>query len=305
MDGSPDTDESTSGDRDGDGVPDAFDYDPTGYFYCEDNGAIISGGSIAVQNLTLGGTQVGVGSSNNINILSDGSGGSYQFYVTAPGTYRILPTLPPGEVASTTTTSSGALDATSLLPANPGVIGSGETGSTGVLSNFSAAANPFYTDIIIEDGDPTIFNNNFPLALCGTPELSASKQITSGPTVLPDTSSDVTFRLVAENTGSLRIDDVNLSDDLATVFGAGNFTINSSTIETAPPGFGATPDVLFDGNGSQALLTTGGTLQPGELVSVLLSINVTAPDGVYTNTVIASGLSGRDGSAPAGGTCLS
>jgi len=36
-DGSPDTAESSISDRDGDGVPDAQDYDPTGYFYCQEN----------------------------------------------------------------------------------------------------------------------------------------------------------------------------------------------------------------------------------------------------------------------------
>ncbi len=297
VDGSPDTDESAVVDRDGDSVADAFDYDPTGYFYCEDDGAILSGGSIAVQNISLGGTQTGVGSSNNITILRDGSGGSYQFYVTAPGTYRIIPTLPPSGVASTVTTSSGTLDVTSLLPSNPGVIGAGETGSTGILSDFSSPANPYYTEFIVEYGDPIVFNNNIPLALCGTPELSTSKVVTSGPTLLPNSTSDVTFRIVAENTGTLLIDQVNLRDDLASVFGAGNYTINSLTIETAPPGFGAGIDPFFDGNGNQRMLTINGTLQQGELVSVLLSINVNVPDGVYTNTEFASCVSGFDGSA--------
>ncbi len=36
------------GDRDGDGVPNHEDYDPTGYFYDEATGRILKGGSISV-----------------------------------------------------------------------------------------------------------------------------------------------------------------------------------------------------------------------------------------------------------------
>jgi len=43
-DGAPDNLESSTADRDGDGIPDSEDYDPTGYFYCEENGAILPGG---------------------------------------------------------------------------------------------------------------------------------------------------------------------------------------------------------------------------------------------------------------------
>jgi len=47
-DGAPDNLESCTEDRDGDGIPDCEDYDPTGYFYCEENGQILSGGGISV-----------------------------------------------------------------------------------------------------------------------------------------------------------------------------------------------------------------------------------------------------------------
>ena len=288
-DGSPDSSESSISDRDGDGVADAQDYDPTGYFYCEADGRILSGGSIAVQNLTAGGTQAGVGSSNSITILQDGSSGFYQFYVSAPGTYRLISTLPPTGIASTTRLSSGALDVTSLLPANPAVIGSGEVGATGVLADFSAAANPYYTEFVIEAGDPTVFNNNIPLALCGTPSVTANKEIVSGPTLLPDLTSDLAYRVTAENNGTARVDNISLSDDLDAVFGAGNFTISGYSVESAPVGFGAVVDPFFNGVGNNALLTSGGNLEPGESVSVLIQLNVDAPPSNYTNTVVVGG----------------
>ncbi|MDJ0612744.1 MAG: hypothetical protein QNJ29_03650 [Rhizobiaceae bacterium] len=292
-DGSPDGDESDVADRDGDGITDAQDYDPTGYFYCEEDGRILTGGSITVVNVSAGGAQTGIGSSNDITILQDGSAGFYQFYVTAPGTYQLLFSLPPGGAASTDRTTLGSLDVTSLLPSNPGVIGSGAFGNTGVLADFAAGSNPFYTEFVIEDGDPIVFNNNIPLMFCGTPSLTANKEIASGPSIQADGTHNLTYRVTAENDGPTQINEVSLVDDLTATFGAGNFTILSTSIESAPPNFGASIDPFFDGAGSTNLLTGGptdsGNLAPGESVSVLIALNIDVVPGVYTNTVTAGG----------------
>ena len=79
-DGIPDTVETCGSDRDGDGICDNQDYDPTGYFYCEDNGQIIPGGSITVSGPA--GSQSGAGTSNGITIVQDGSSGAYTFFVS-------------------------------------------------------------------------------------------------------------------------------------------------------------------------------------------------------------------------------
>ena len=294
-DGAPDANESPTGDRDGDGIADSEDYDPTGYFYCEADGRILTGGMITVVNVFTGGSQTGVGSSNNITVIRDGADGSYQFYVNAPGTYRLIPTLPAGGVASTDRLSSGVLDVTSLLPANPGILGGGQLGSTGVLSDFTEVGNPFFTEFVIQDGDPAVFNNNIPLTLCGTPEITAAKAVVSGPTQQADGTSNVTYRLDAENTGTLQIDNVSLQDNLDAAFGAGNFTILNSSIDAAPTGFGATIPLGFNGVSNIDLLTTGGTLQPAETVSILLELNIDAPSGNFTNTITAGGDDGFTG----------
>ena len=95
-------------DRDGDGICDQQDYDPTGYFYCEDTGTILSGGAISITG--PGGTQTGVGSSANITIVQDGSTGYFQFFVTAAGSYTMNLTYPPSGNASTARTTLGGLD---------------------------------------------------------------------------------------------------------------------------------------------------------------------------------------------------
>jgi uncharacterized repeat protein (TIGR01451 family) len=295
-DGSPDGVETPGGDRDGDGIADPVDYDPTGYFYCEANGRILTGGLITVENLTAGGSQIGLGSSNGVTILRDGSDGRYQFHATQPGTFRLTYILPGSGVASTATTTSGTLDVSTRLPDNPVVIGSGEFGSSGLLADFTPASNPFFTQFQIEAGDPAVFNNNIPLQYCGSPIISADKSVESGPDLQPDLSHRVTYRLALEATGDEQVNSVQMVDDLAAVFGAGNFTINSVTLDSAPAGFTGAIDPFYDGDGNTALLTAGGMLQPGERVEILLELTLNVVDGVYSNTLVGNGASPLDGS---------
>ncbi|MFZ1814773.1 MAG: hypothetical protein WBO55_16130 [Rhizobiaceae bacterium] len=295
-DGSPDAIESTVGDRDGDGISDASDYDPTGVFYCEADGRLLSGGLITVENLTGGGSQTGIGTSNSITIVRDGSDGNYQFHVSAPGDYRLSYSLPPGGVASTTRLPGAPLDITSLLPADPAVLGSGEIGSTGYLADFTAGANPFHLEFSIEAGDPTLFANNIPLQFCGSPQLTAAKSIASGPTLQGDGRSLITYSITATSSGDERVDEVQIADDLANVFGAGNYQLQSVAITASPVGFGAAINPFFDGDGNNALLTSGGDLLPGESVSVEVSLLVDVASGTYTNSVTASGISPLDSS---------
>ncbi len=147
-DGVGDAEEGT-GDRDGDTIPNYQDYDPTGYFYDESNGEIISGGSITV---------IGPGA---VTIVHNGSSGYYQFFTDdTPGIYTIIPVYPTGYLSSVTCLAqASACDPTGQ--SNPYVLGNGENGSTGYLS--SNACTPFYLSFNLAAGDPEIFNNNFPL----------------------------------------------------------------------------------------------------------------------------------------------
>jgi hypothetical protein len=126
------------------------DYDPTGFIYDEANGEIITGGLV---------TASGPG---QITYLKDGSTGEYVFYTDGtPGLYTITLTVPPGYVSSTTCLP---LDPPPFDPtgqSNPIILGNGENGTTGFLT--SNACTPFYYTFNLEDGDPYIINNNFPL----------------------------------------------------------------------------------------------------------------------------------------------
>jgi large repetitive protein len=166
-DGVPD-DAEGPGDRDGDGVPNAQDYDPTGAFYCEEDGRLLTGGSIRVVR-SGGGT-------DGVTIVRSGTDGTYQFYVTAPGTYRLEVTYPAGGGPSTARPTAGRLDLGALIPAGVVSVGSSEAGDTGVLADGSARANTWYTTFVMVEGSPYIINNNIPVVACTAgAEIAASK----------------------------------------------------------------------------------------------------------------------------------
>ena len=76
-------------------------------------------------------------------IVEDGSNGFYQFYVIAPGRYTLTPTYPASGIPSTDRpVQNSVLDATTLLPENPAILGSSEVGNTGVLARISNFRRP-------------------------------------------------------------------------------------------------------------------------------------------------------------------
>jgi hypothetical protein len=155
-------------DRDGDGILNIDDYDPSGWIYDETNGNIISGGKINV---------VGPGA---INIIQDGTNGYYQFTVGQDGDYIMSYTPPAGYSLTTFTTRSagsllktaacqpqpGPLDPAQSPPAvNPLIVGLGsKNGATNQMTNWDCSDNPFYWNFRLQLGDQMIINNNIPLA---------------------------------------------------------------------------------------------------------------------------------------------
>ncbi|EPX79422.1 beta strand repeat-containing protein [Litoreibacter arenae] len=267
-DGIPDSLEGCSplagNDRDGDGICDAEDFDPTGYFYCEDDGRLLPGGSISVTGPA--GTQTGVGFSNNIRIVQDGSTGQFVFFVTRPGTYVLNATYPTLGQASTTRTTLGNLDATTLLPANPASLGGSEVGNTNVLNDFTSGGNPFYTSFTFEAGDPFIINNNLPVENCqGIPDILATKQSDRDSAVFGES---INFTLSFTNNTSNTVTNMNLVDLLP----AGLlYTPNTAAVDGVP----LEPTV----NGLR-LTWAGLDITPTQTINVTLAARVVA-NGSY------------------------
>ncbi|MCE2822019.1 MAG: GEVED domain-containing protein [Saprospiraceae bacterium] len=140
-------------DADGDYQPDCFDsdtliIDPLGYFYCENTGEILNGGSISV---------TGPG---NIYMIFDGTSGFYQFLVDASGLYTIAVTNPGGYVSSEDcVVEDDTLDAGGITL----VVGSDDADGDDFLDDYTCPANTFYYHMLLSPGD-YIVNNNFPMS---------------------------------------------------------------------------------------------------------------------------------------------
>ena len=258
-DGVPDNLEG-DGDRDGDGIPDNEDYDPTGYFYCEEDGRILSGGQISI--VGAGFTQTGVGVSGPINVIQDGSTGFFEFFTTAIGTYSMNLTYPPVGVPSTARPDLGTLDMSIFLPTNPYSLGSSEFGSTGVLADFTATANPFYTVFDVEVGDPYVLNVNIPMKDCASaPNVLATKAADRRTAVIGET---VNYTLNFVNNTSQTFNNATFVDLLP----AGMlFTPGSGAVD----GVATAPAVV-----GRRLEWGGLTIVPAQTVTVTLAARVVA-----------------------------
>ncbi|MBW4982658.1 hypothetical protein KZZ07_08900 [Mameliella sp. CS4] len=267
-DGVPDIYET--GDRDGDGIPDDQDFDPQGYFYCEDDGRIIPGGGFTVTGPA--GSNSTLGTTNFINITRDGSTGELQWFALRPGTYTMSLVYPTAVgVPSTTRTSSGTLDLTTLLPSNPGVLGSSEAGSTGFLADASAAANSaFYTGFVIEPGDPYVIGNNIPMTQCAENAVTLSAA-TDGAEFNAGAPTDATFTLTQAR--------VSTQDTVVSYTVAGSATSGTdftalsgtATIPAGDTSVTITVPVLEDGDieGPETVVLTVNSLVSGDLTTLL------------------------------------
>ncbi len=282
-DGPTDSTEGT-GDRDGDGIPDFLDYDPTGYFYCEDTGQIIPGGNVTF-------TAAGAGTST---VVQDGSGGFYQVIFNDADSYTMAITPPPGTVLSTARLVS-AIPIDPTGGPNPTVLGGGEFGATGFLNDFTVAVNsPWYADFSIQAGDPFIINNNIPLTNClafANP-LLLSKTATPNEVVIGDV---VQYTLQIENTSNTLLTGINVIDNLPGRFGyveesvllisagADGVLDTHDDIESTLSVSGSDPITFlnFDIEGNETLL-----------IRYLLRVSSGVVEGEYTNTAQVAGAGG-------------
>ncbi|MBT54267.1 MAG: hypothetical protein CMF72_12835 [Mameliella sp.] len=259
-----------TGDRDGDGIPDDQDFDPQGYYYCEDDGRIIPGGGFTVSGPS--GSNGSLGTLNDINITRDGTTGEIQWFALRPGTYSMSLSYPTAVgIPSTARLSSGTLDLTTLLPANPAVIGSSESGATGFLADTSIAANPaFYTSFVIEPGDPFVLSNNIPMTQCAENLVTVTAS-TDGAEANAGAPTDATFTITQ---GRVSTVDTVISYTVAGSATSGtDFTALSGTV-TIPAGATSatiTVPVLEDGEieGPETVEITLTGVTAGDLTTVL------------------------------------
>ena len=304
-DGSPDIFENTNGeptgepgsnpsaistaDRDDDNAFDRLDYDPTGYFYCQANGAILTGGKIAVYDTSGNLLNDSVGVRNNIHIVADGSNGAYQWWsVGRTGGAVLRISYPDGTTASAaypaqtgTLALANAQDVyTGQIgnwPAGRNVpVGSTEFGNTDVMANYAGGAtilyDKFWTNFSFKAGDPNVIGNNIPVANCvPSADISASKTVDKTNVKIGDR---VTYNL------TFKVGDT------------GSEIVGASLVDQLPVGISYVPNSATVNGAAVDPILTGGTLtwgaqniSLGGVVSVNYSavIGPNAPTGKLTN----------------------
>lgn len=130
-----------------------------------------------------------------------------------------------------TRTSSGNIDATSLAPSNPGVIGSLPAGETGLLTDGSAGANPFYTSFTIAEGDPMLIGNNIPIQMCeGLTDVVATKTADRTTAVFGET---INYTMTFTNNTELAIPNARIVDLLPAglLYTPGTGRVNGVAVE--------------------------------------------------------------------------
>ncbi|MEY3052907.1 MAG: protein alpha-antigen precursor, partial [Bacteroidota bacterium] len=172
---------------------------------------------------------------------------------------------------------------TALGPVNNSVTASGtSTGGINVSDLSHDGADPDSgTNGSADDLTPT------PVTFSESPVIGLAKALTSGPTSNGDGSYDMTFRYILRNLGDVPLRDIQLTDDLSTVFsGASAITINSiSSADLAE-------NASFNGTSDQNLLLGTDTMDLNDLDTIDLDITVTPLGaGPYNNTATASGTS--------------
>jgi len=144
------------GDRDGDGIPNYLDYDPTGYFYNELTGELIMGCKLDSVSCSAG--------PGHVTIVEDGTNGFYQFFTdNTPGTYTLYVTLRPSVQMSWMCPPQPVCLVPGCCPGGVLSLGAGEDDATGFLTSNLCTDNPYYMCFNLSGADPMVINNNFPL----------------------------------------------------------------------------------------------------------------------------------------------
>ncbi|KAA1257571.1 Serine-aspartate repeat-containing protein D precursor [Rubripirellula obstinata] len=163
------------------------------------------------------------------------------------------------------------------------ITGSDPTNPSAVVQDFSDSGLDPGNSNLGEPGDTTGADDPTPVAI---PDIGLAKRIIG--TVQKGLSFELTIELVLENTGTVDLNNIELSDDIADQYGAnfgriiGQPTIIGSTATTTPTlnsGYANdTAQAIFDG--------TDGFLRPGESVTLRMVVEVVPEPGQTEVTVV-------------------
>jgi len=116
------------------------------------------------------------------------------------------------------------------------------------------------------------------------PIIGVAKALTTGPTIKPNGSYDLSFTITVRNYGDVPLNNVQVTDNLDAAFGAGTYSVTSLTAST-----GFTANVGFNGSANQNLLSASTPMAINEIRTIVISLNVTPTTaGPFANQAAGS-----------------
>ena len=206
---------------------------------------------------------------------------------TGPGSDNLLNNdgdIAPGEYVTVTVTVTVDPDATgssTSMENQSTAFADGPSGEVGDDSDSGVDPNSMNP---VAPGDSGGSNDPTPIAI---PDVRVTKAVVGTPAELANGNYSVIYQLVLENTGSVDMSNLQLTDDLESQFGSGVFVgvVNPPAIVTAPslPGSVAPMLAAYDGglsgSGNTTIFAgTTGLLVPGDSLTVQFEIEV-SPNG--------------------------
>ncbi|MGM0572967.1 MAG: Ig-like domain-containing protein, partial [Bacteroidota bacterium] len=179
-----------------------------------------------------------------------------------------------------------------LTPGEEGLINISFTVSDVTVTPATTYTNTVTATAQDADGVETTDTDDNGVTFNEDPIIGVAKALTTGPTINPDGSYDLSFTITVRNYGDVPLENVQVTDDLDATFGAGTYAVNDVT---ASSGFTENND--FNGSANQNLLSASTSMAINEIRTIVISLNVTpTTDGPFANqaTGTATGPGGTE-----------
>lgn len=162
--------------------------------------------------------------------------------------------------------------------------------------NYDISTGILGTEKPFQNGQSPIDNSSF------TPSVGCTKRLLHSANINANTA-DITYEIYTQNLGNVILNNINLTDDLAKVYGAGNV---SNVSVSFVPGFnlaGLTINLAYNGTTNTSILNPGQNLPNNTLsqndyyfkVQVKCRVTNLIPNLTYLNSAIASADIGSNG----------
>jgi hypothetical protein len=132
-----------------------------------------------------------------------------------------------------------------------------------------------------------------------TPATGITKRLIGGSSIDSNTAN-IVYEIYAKNMGNVRLDNFNITDNLAAVYGAGNVSNVSASIISGSNPANLTLNPAFDGVNNTKILNDNQVMTnlQGGYIGLIISLRATnlIQNTIYYNTAFSTGEIGRPGS---------